>query len=518
MIKNFNGKALSSIIKSSFAVSFFSLLNVVFLFVLEMFLARFFGTSIEMDCYLAAVSLPDLFVTVAILGFNYALIPTLVAKLNSDEPQLAFQILNSWLNLSIIILVTIGLMGTLFSNQLVKLFFPGFSIDKVNLTADLLKMYFPVLVFKSSATMLSSIYFARQKFFLAPLVPVIGSICALTLLLIFVQEVGIYIAPVAISISSLIQFLILVGVYLFQGNYRFEIRWNDTDFKLIGKLMLPLIIGGIFTNSIFLVDRNIASNLDAGAISTLGYATKIIRVVLLIGLGGLSVVALPKVSELIAIKDYNQLQNLNRKALSGILFVSTLFYIILFNFGEQLISVLFQYGSFSSADSRNVANTIIFYGGYLIFGALGTHLSILFYAIPDTKTPVIIGISVFIVGYILKIWFSSFMGYKGIALATTIYYALSILLTIFFIQKKEIKFFSLKELLIDFSKFLVIGVIFMILNLVFQSMFSNFDLISLFIGVIVTIFGFIFFSFLLKIELSSIKLVKRLREGLSNEL
>ena len=509
---------MPGIIKSSLAVSLFSLLNVAFLFVLEMFLARFFGTSIEMDCYLAAVSLPDLFVTVATLGFNYALIPTLVANLKSNDPQIAFKILNSWLNLSILILVTIALIGTLFSNQLVKLFFPGFSIEKVNLTADLLKMYFPVLILKSSATMLSSIFFARQKFILASIVPVIGSICALALLLIFVKQMGIYIAPLAISLSTLIQFFLLFGVYFMQSNYRFEINWNDANFRLIGKLMLPLIIGGIFTNSIFLVDRNIASNLDAGAISTLGYATKIIRVVLLVGLGGLSVVALPKVSELIAIKDFIQLQELNRKALSGILFVSTLFYIILFNFGEQLISLFFQYGSFSSADSRNVANTIILYGGYLIFGALGTHLSILFYAIPDTKTPVIIGTLVFIIGYILKVWFSSFMGYEGIALATTIYYTVAILLSIFFIQKKEIKFFSLKILFIDFSKFLIIGVTIIILNLIFQSMYLNMNLVNISIGLFLTIVGYILLSFLLKIELSSIKMFRSFREGLSDEI
>ena len=509
---------MSTIIKSSIAVSTFSLLNVAFLFFLEMLLARFFGTGIEMDCYLAAISIPDLFTTVTILGFNYALIPTLVSQLNSEEPNRAFKLLNSWLNLVFLILIAFAVVGALLSNQIVKIFFPGFSKEKIELTADLLTMYFPVLILKGNATIISSIFFARQKFLLAPLVPAIGSIFAVSILLTFVHKMGIYIAPVAMSFSALTQFLILFIIYIRQGNYRFEIKWSDKNFKLIGKLMLPLIIGGIFTNSTFLVDRNIASNLETGAISILGYATKIIRVILLIGLGGLSVVALPKISELIAKKEIYQLQSLNRKALSGILFISILFYIILLNYGEQLVSLFFQYGSFSLVDSRNVANTIILYGGMLIFGAVGTHISILFYSIHDTKTPAIIGIIIFTLGYSLKLWFSSFMGYEGIALATTIYYALAILLTIFFIQRKEIKFFSLKELFIDFSKFLLIGGIIISLNFLFQSIYSRIDLLRLSIGLFITILGFIMLSFLLKIELSSIKLVERLREGFSDEI
>ncbi|UCH66679.1 MAG: polysaccharide biosynthesis C-terminal domain-containing protein [Ignavibacterium sp.] len=509
---------MSSIVKSSLAVSFFSLLNVAFLFFVEMLLARFFGTSVEMDCYLAAVSIPDLLITVAILGFNYALIPTLVSQLNSNDPQRAYQLINSWLNVVFLFSVTVSIIGALFSNQIIKTFFPGFSEEKIKLAAELLTMYSPVLVLKGSATMISSIFFARQKFLLAPIVPAVGSVFAVVILLAFVHKLGIPAAPIALSVSALIQFLILMGVYTFQGTYRFEIKWRDENFKLIGRLMLPLIIGGIFAHSTFVVDRNIASNLEAGAISTLGYAAKIIRVLLLIGLGGLSVVALPKISELIAKKDFNQIQNLNRKALSGILFVSILFYIVLMNYGEQLISIFFQYGSFSAADSSNVANTIILYGGLLIFGALGTHIAILFYAIPDTKTIALIGIIGFVFAYALKLWFSSFMGYEGIALATTIYYVLSVVLSIYLLQRKELQFISFKELYIDLIKFIVISGIVVVITFIIHSLLPEKNLFQLLIGLPITIVGFIILSFLFNIELSSITMFKRFRESIADEI
>jgi len=443
---------LSNILKSSLLVSFFLFLNVALMFVLEMLLARFFGTRVEMDCYLSAVTLPELVITVAITAFNCALVPALVRHFAAGATDQVYRLTNSYLNALFVVFFGVTALGIVFAEPIIRFLFTGFDQPRIALSARLMIIYFPVMIFRSMTSLLSSVFYAERRFLLAPFAPVLGSALAVVLLLAWVKPLGIHAAPVAVALSSLLQFALLFAVYAREKKYRFEWHLADPDFRRVMRLMGPLVWGGLITKAIFLVDRSIASNLDAGAIAALGYANKIVRVLTLVGLGGLSVASFPVLSALVAQKEWPRLQSLNRKTLSGITFITLLIFVLLAGFSESLVRLMFQYGAFTTADTVNVADTLVLYGGVLVFGAIANHISNLYFALPDTRTPILIGIFGFIVGYLLKVWFSTFLSYRGIALASTLYFGLNLTVLIFFLQRRAPQILHLRSFMVDAGK------------------------------------------------------------------
>ncbi len=501
---------MSNILKSSIAVSFFLFLNVLLMFMLEMLLARYYGTRMEMDCYLSAVTLPDLLVTVAITAFNCALVPTLVRHFEADTAEQAYRLTNSYVNIIFLIFLLLAAAGVLFAAPLIRFLFTGFDQPRVELSARLMIIYFPVMIFRSLTALLSSIFYAERRFFLAPLAPVAGSVVAVILLMVWVDQLGIYAAPVAVAVSSLLQFALLFAVYAIERKYRFEWHFIDRDFRAVLRLMWPLIWGGLITKAIFVVDRSIASGLNEGAIAALGYANKIVRVLTLVGLGGLSITSFPALSALIAQKDWPRLQSLNRKTLSGITFITLLIFVLLAGFSATLVRIMFQYGAFTAEDTVNVGDTLVLYGGVLVFGAIANHIANLFFALPDTRTPTLIGIAGFIVGYFMKLWFSTFMSYRGIALASTLYFGLNLMVMIWFLQKKSAPVLDMPSFLNDSGKLALIAAICWLAGWGYRLLWPSASLALSLTGMIGVAALFMALSYLFHIELRSVLVWDRL--------
>ncbi len=195
-------------------------------------------------------------------------------------------------------------------------------------------------------------------------------------------------------------------------------------------------------------------------------------------------------------------------------------YILIFSFGEQFLKVVFQYGSFTAQDSQNVADVLRYLGGFFIFGALGTFLANLFYAVPDTKTPTIIGVIGFLIGVVLKIVLSSVLSYKGIALASTLYYGLNVIIMFIFLKRQAIPFIEYKPLLREYGRILVVAVVSIIIGHIFN-MFSG-NLVVFFVKIILTVGVFIGMSFLFKLDvvyfLPWSRLFNRRQNGLSTHV
>ncbi len=135
------------------------------------------------------------------------------------------------------------------------------------MTAKILLLYFPVMIFKSLTSLLNSIYFARNRFLLAPALPVAGAVLSVGFFLSMQSALGVFAIPLSLALNTLLQFSVLFGVYVKENHYKFNIFLRHELFKKHLKLMIPLLIGGLITKSVFLVDRNIASTLGTGAIS-----------------------------------------------------------------------------------------------------------------------------------------------------------------------------------------------------------------------------------------------------------
>jgi len=135
---------------------------------------------------------------------------------------------------------------------------------------------------------------------------------------------------------------------------------------------------------------------------------------------------------------------------------------------------------------------IVAFLGLLVGGLLGSVLANAFYALGDTKTITLIGMSTFTLGILLKISGVFLFSYVGVALATSTYFMLSVVVEMVVLQRK-IKVFSWQATGIPVSKIVVSASSAFAMGLLYKKILPS-DLLSLLGGLVFAGAMYILFS------------------------
>ncbi|MCK5219746.1 polysaccharide biosynthesis C-terminal domain-containing protein, partial [bacterium] len=103
---------------------------------------------------------------------------------------------------------------------------------------------------------------------------------------------------------------------------------------------------------------------------------------------------------------------------------------------EPINRLLFEYGRFSPAAVSAVAQATIFYTLGLVAYAGVKVIVPTFYALSDAKTPVMVAVCAVVVNIVLNLLLMKPMGYRGLALATTIAAFVNMSLLVIFLHRR----------------------------------------------------------------------------------
>jgi putative peptidoglycan lipid II flippase len=161
--------------------------------------------------------------------------------------------------------------------------------------------------------------------------------------------------------------------------------------RQIGRLMVPWLLGAMIYKANPVVDRLVASEFSAGAISILGYAAMLAQLAVFVSSKGASLAVFPTMSRLVNNGQKDRLPEVISTGLKLILVAVVPVGVLLLMLGELVATVVFQRGAFSPADSRLTALALAGYSGSIIALSLGNVLTYVYYALQDTRTPAIVG-------------------------------------------------------------------------------------------------------------------------------
>jgi putative peptidoglycan lipid II flippase len=301
------------LVKRSDTTLFLSGLSVTFLtgasqfvaFWTQLVAARFFGAGAEMDALIAASTIPAFVTGVLLASLGLVFIPAFVrADLASSEE--AWTVASSILNLLSLCLVIAGVVGIVFRGPLTHLAFPGLRPTVAEMTVSLTLLTWPAAVVSGIATLLCGIHQANRRFGIQAASPAIGSL--VTVVLIYgLSSWGIAGLAWAKLLGTVVQVGILVPLIWGEHKYRFVLRITDPRIQQVLKTFAPVLVGGIFLRCTPVVDRFVASGLDAGSISHLDYALKLVAFNMLILSAGVGTVLFPDLAT-DAATDNNALQ------------------------------------------------------------------------------------------------------------------------------------------------------------------------------------------------------------------
>jgi len=409
----------------------------------DVVVAYFFGASYQTDAFYVAFRIPNLLRRLFAEGsITVAFVPIFTEYLN-DGYEEAKKALNSIFTVLFFVICIVSLLGIIFSPFIVKLFAYGFDEKTFNLAVELNRIMFPYIVFISLAALSMGVLNTLKHFFAPAFSPVlfnlviIGSIAALY----NVFDNPIKALAVGVLIGGVIQLAINIP-FLIKQNYLFRFSKNLRHPAVKGLIILvtPQLFGLAVYNFNILVNTQYASFMPDGTITYLYFSERLIEFPLGIIAVSIATVMLPKLSAEAASKNFDVFRKDYLFSLQMILYILIPSLMGLIALRVPLCTVLFQRGEFSDAAVLNTAQAVLGYAiGLWAIGGLRITVPA-FYALKDTKTPVMIAFLAFIVniifGYVLGIYFS--MHQLGLAIASSISATINFIL-LFYILNSRIK-------------------------------------------------------------------------------
>ncbi|WP_237559858.1 murein biosynthesis integral membrane protein MurJ [Desulfohalovibrio reitneri] len=384
------------------------------------------GAGAGADAFFVAFRLPNLLRRLFAEGsLTMAFIPVFTRLREKSGDKAAFALARSvqfWL---LLILGGLTIAAVLLAEPLTALIAPGFVDDpaRFGLTADLIRICFPYIILISAVGLCMGVLNSLDHFLMPALAP-----CALNVALI---GSALSAWALGLSVPQALAWGVLLGggaQWLMQQRalaargFSWRGEWNPRaeGTGRVARLMGPTVFGAAVYQVNILLITLLASFLPEGSVSWLYYADRLVQFPL--GVFGIAIAtaALPGLSQLAARAEWERFGSTTDTALRLILLISLPSAAGLIGLAEPLVSLLFGRGAFTPADAQATASALIAYSAGLPAIALVRPLVSAFYALEDTRTPVLVAAVCMVLNVGLGWLLMGPMAHTGLALAVTV--------------------------------------------------------------------------------------------------
>lgn len=416
--------------RSAGVIGFATMTSRVLGLVRDQLLAYYFGAQDAMDAFRVAFRIPNLLRDLFAEGaMSAAFVPTFTGYLSTRGRDQAWRLGHSVLNGLMLITGLLVIAGFFFAPQLVRLFAGSFAEvpGKIELTVTLSRIVLPFLTLVAIAAALMGMLNALGHFFIPALSPALFNVASIVVIVLFVPVAGSFgVEPIHIvAIGTLIGGLAQVAIQwppLWREGYRYAptIDFRDEGLRRVLFLMGPGTVGMAATQINVFVNTVLATGQGTGAVSWLDYAFRLMY--LPIGLFGVSIAtaSTPAVSRMVALKDFGQVRSTIAHAVSLMLLLNIPATLGLVVLAQPIVRLIFERGSFTTADTLSTAAALQFYALGLVGYSVVRIVSPTFYALGRARTPVIISASSVAINIALNLVLVQVMGFRGLALGTSI--------------------------------------------------------------------------------------------------
>lgn len=339
-------------------------------FVREIIIARHFGLSSQMDCFISAFAIVSFVAAIfSPQTFQPMFMPAYRDALQKNKIEASILSNNMALLLSLIMLIIAGTLYML-APYIVRIVLPGFSSEKLHLTSQLVRMMCPIVATSGLISLTHAICNSHQQFHYPVCTQTINNLLVISLLILIpIQSVN-SLATYYIY-GNLLGFCLLVFAYFhFTSSPQINLRHRHYLDNI--SLTWPLFIVAFIDQSAIFLPRSFASTLAHGDITALGYAYRLTTLSVSILAAAIISVLFPRIIA--------HVRDLPERALATIRVVSNLLLycllpVAIFTFSESraIVSVLFSSRQFNESAVNHTASALSFYSlgilglGYNLF-------------------------------------------------------------------------------------------------------------------------------------------------------
>lgn len=370
----------------------FVLSNVVGL-VRQVLISGAFGTEPELDAFYAAEKIPNLlFNLIAGGALASAFVPTFTGFLAREDREGAWRLASGVLNLVFVLLLIAGLLAGIFAPSIVRLIAPFPDPGQIQLTASLLRVMLGSTVIFGVSGLLMGVLNAQGHFLLPALAPSLYWLGVIAGVLFLAPVMGVHGLAVGMVLGALLHLLIqLPGLRGRMARYTPTFGLAQPAVRQVARLMGPRLLGVGVVQLYLLVNTWLASGMPEGSLSAISVGWALLTMPQVVVAQAISIAALPTFSAQAARGEWGELRGSLGTALRGILFLSLPAAVGLFMLRTPIVQLLFQRGAFDARSTELTAWALAFYSIGLVGHSVVEIASRAFYALHDTRTPVLFG-------------------------------------------------------------------------------------------------------------------------------
>ncbi len=388
--------------------------------------ASSFGAGLAMDAFEAAFRLPNLLRRLFAEGaFTQAFVPILAEVRRKEGDDATRELAGKVAGLLLVVLLVVSVLGVVAAPWLVYVLAGGFAKTpgKVDLTAVMIRIMFPYILFISLTSLAGGILNIYRRFGIPAFTPVLLNVAIIGAAIFLAPHIDPPIVALAwgVAIGGVAQLAFQV-VPLARIGMLPKLKWNPRDpgVRRVLRMMGPAVVGVSAAQISALINTQLAAWLGDGRISWITYADRLMEfpsALLGVALGTVLLPSLARHHSDANPQAYSELLDWGLR-LACLLALPAA--VALWLLSLPLVTTLYHYGRFSVTDVYETRVALLGYSVGLIGIILIKILAPGFYARQMVRTPVKVAFVTILVAQGLALVLMRPLGHAGLTLATSI--------------------------------------------------------------------------------------------------
>lgn len=391
------------------------------------------------DAFFAAFQIPDFFyLTISAGALTVAFVPVLSDRLHSGDKKGMWEITNSLLNLTSIVMFFAAIFIFVYARPLLhNIVAPGLSPHQLDQATSIMRLVALNPLFFAVSGIVTSVQQTHGRFFFFAISPLFYNLSIIISIFLFGNTIGIVGLGVGALIGGFLQFAVAsLGMWGLKYRYRAVINFRSANFlQVLRAIPARSIDQGIDSiNSI--VETNRATALGEGPVTWYNFATTIQNVPVILFGSTIATAAFPRLAARLSQNRPDLFHKDFFKVLRFMIWLAMPVVVITYFCRGYLARLIF------GDVNPNVALLVGLLSTAILFRIIYTLISRYFYAQKDTVTPLLIslfsiGLNIFLVFNLAR---PGAYGIAGLGLAQSITAAVEVILmfSVMFIRDRDL--------------------------------------------------------------------------------
>jgi putative peptidoglycan lipid II flippase len=389
-------------------------------FVREVVYAKFYGTSWELDAFLAASVVPVILFGVFNGALVTALVPLFSDYINTEREDEAWKLASTTIVVLIVVLGAFAAIGALLAPWYVPRiarFTPAFH---AHTAVEMTRWLMPTIVATSLAGVVGALLNAYHRFGAAALQGVLANICIIVFVWFAQPHYGAYALVFGALAGAFASLLALLPTFISLRRFRFALDLRHPGLIRLLHVLGPIAIGSAAGQIAMFFDRFFASQMSEGTIAGMNFAVKIVGFPQQLFVTAIATVIFPLFASQFASKNRAAMKRSVGTGLQMVIFLTLPSALGLCMLAGPIVQTLFERGAFTPEATVLCAQLLPFAAVGLVALAANVVLTRYLYACGEVRTAIGISVATVTLNVILSLAWKGPLGPRGLLLANAV--------------------------------------------------------------------------------------------------